>query len=253
MQANTYTRGRIPFFHDKTKLEFQEDVYERYNDMVVRQSVLHLADQLWGYYPFQPVIDYAEEYYPVESDLNVLEIGCGVGRWIASLATRYPQANCWGIDYSYQMLKRADEFWVQGQEVTIDWTHKGMDKISMRREAIENLNFGLAKAESLPFEANSQDFVVNSFLLDRLSDPRKGLEEMYRVLSPSGTMVAVSPLNFNQAQHWNLYYPSSKILSLLKEIGFEILDWKEDIIINEPVDKRGNCMRWKCLGFVLRK
>lgn len=253
MQASYYRRKGIPFFHQKTALEFQQDIYERYNEMVVRQSALHIADQLWGKYPFEPSFDFAKKHYPEASEINILEIGCGVGRWIATLAKHYPKSNCWGIDYSYQMLKRANEFWVEGKHISINWTSKGLNQQSQMGEKLPNLQFGLAKAEKLPFDDNSQNLVVNSFLLDRLEDPIKGLKEMYRVLKPSGQLILISPLNFKKAEHWKMYHPPSQLSTILKKIGFEILDWKEDIIIREPLDGRGNLVRWKCLGFVVEK
>lgn len=253
MQAFTYERKGIPFFHQKTELEFQQDIYESYDKMVVRQSALHLADPLWGRYPFQPIFDFAEKHYPKTSEINILEIGCGVGRWIATLAKQYPKSACWGIDYSYQMLKRANEYWVKGKEITIDLTDKGLSQQSQKGEQLHNLKFGLAKAEKLPFDENSQDIIVNSFLLDRLENPLKALKEMYRVLKPTGKLIAVSPLNFKKTEHWEMYYPPSQLLSILKEIGFDILEWNEDIIVDEPLDGRGNVVRWKCLGFVVEK
>ncbi|MGK0388547.1 MAG: ubiquinone/menaquinone biosynthesis C-methylase UbiE [Maribacter sp.] len=246
-------RKGIPFFHQKTALEFQQDVYERYQEMVVRQSALHLVDNLWGRYPFQPVFDFAEKHYPKATEINVLEIGCGVGRWMGTLAKRYPKSIFWGIDYSYQMLKRANEFWVQGKEISIDLIDKGLSQQSIKGEQFNHLKFGLAKAENLPFDKNSQDLVLNSFLIDRLENPIKGLEEMYRVLKPNGQLIVVTPLNFNKAEHWKMYYPPIQLSNILKEIGFEILDWKENIIVNEPLDAHGNVVRWKCLGFVVKK
>ena len=221
--------------------------------MVVRQSALHTADQLWGRYPFQLVFDFAEKHYPKTTENNILEIGCGVGRWIATLAKQYSKSTCWGIDYSYQMLKRANEFWVEGQEISIDLTDKGLGQQSQMSEPINNLKFGLAKAEKLPFEENSQDLIVNSFLIDRLENPMKGLEEMHRVLKPTGKLIVVTPLNFKKAEHWEKYYPPSQLSTNLKDIGFEILDWNEDLIVEEPLDFRGNGVRWKCLAFVLTK
>ncbi|MFK8104641.1 MAG: methyltransferase domain-containing protein [Saprospiraceae bacterium] len=253
MQPFTYHRKGIPFFYQKTAFEFQQDIYERYHEMVVRQSALHLADQSWGSYPFQPIFDFAEKHYPKTTEINILEIGCGVGRWIATLAKDYPLSNCWGIDYSYQMLKRANEFWVDGQAVLIDLRNKGLDQQSQKGEQLDNLKFGLAKAEKLPFAENSQQLVVSSFLLDRLEDPMKALEEMYRVLRPTGKLIVISPLNFKKAEHWKTYSPPSKLSTILKGIGFEILDWKEAIIVKEPLDGRGNLVRWKCLGFVVEK
>ncbi len=246
-------RKGIPFYYPKSALEFQQDMYERYDEIVTRQSLLHNADLLWGGYPFQPVFDFAERHYPQGDNINILEIGCGVGRWIAGLAKRYPDSTCWGIDYSYQMLKRANEFWIAGKEVVLDGSDRGLGQSSIQREQIENLKLGLAKAEDLPFDDNTQNLVVNSFLLDRLEEPRKGLEEMYRVLQVGARLIVVTPLNFKRAQHWELLYPSHKISELLKEIGFTIVDWQEDIHVNEPLDRHGNYLSWKCLGFVVEK
>lgn len=248
----SYRKG-IPFFYQKTALEFQQDVYERYQEMVVRQSALHLSDALWGGYPFQAVFDFAEKHYPKAKDIHILDIGCGVGRWIGSLAKRYPKADCWGIDYSYQMLKRANEFWVEGQEISIDWTDKGLAEQRLKGEENDHLSFGLAKAEQLPFDENSQDLILNSFLIDRLENPKKGLEEMYRVLKSEGKIIVVTPLNFKKAVHWKRYYPAKQLSSILKGIGFEILEWKEDILVNEPLDLHQNSLHWNCLGFVAKK
>ena len=253
MERPKYNRHGIPFYHDKTKIEFEQDVYERYHEMVVRQSALHLADALWGRYPFRPIFDFAEKHYPYATDINILEIGCGVGRWISSLAISYPDSSCWGIDYSYQMLKRANEFWVEGQEVLVDLSNKGLGQQLIKGEKLNNLKFGLANAEKLPFDDDSQDIVISSFLLDRLENPIIGLKEMYRVLRSDGQLIIVSPLNFNKSEHWKLYYPSGQLSNIVEQVGFKILDWKDDIVINEPLDRHGNHVQWNCLGFVLQK
>ena len=253
MSPIIFTRKGIPFFHSKTPLEFQQDVYERYDEMVVRQSALHLADALWDCYPFKSVFDFAESHYPDKDKGHILEIGCGVGRWIATLAKSYPTAHCWGIDYSYQMLKRAKEYWKDGADILIDLTARGLPLQSLQGERIDNLDFGLAKAESLPFDDNSQDLVVSSFLLDRLEKPKKGLEEMYRVLKPNRKIIIVTPLNFSRSDHWKLYYPASQLSSIIEEIGFEILDWQEDVEIRVPLDYHGSAVVWSCLAVVGRK
>ncbi len=151
------------------------------------------------------------------------------------------------------MLKRANEFYVEGQEISIDLTDKGLGQLTRKEEHLKNLKFGLAKAEKLPFDENSQDLIVSSFLIDRLDDPRKGLEEMFRVLKPTGKCIVVSPLNFKKKEHWELYYPASQLSDVLKDIGFEILDWQEDIVVEEPLDGRENFVGWRCLGFVVGK
>ncbi len=247
-------RRNIPLFYEKTEAEYRKDSYERYDESVVKQSVLHLADDVWGAYPVQAVFDFAEGHCLHLSGQNVLELGCGVGRWIGTLAQRYPKANCWGIDYSYQMLRRAREFWIEGKEILMDLTRRGFtQRLIVRGHQLQNLQLGLAKAEGLPFADESQDLVLNSYLLDRLEEPTQGLLEMHRVLKPNGKLVLITPLNFYKASHWETFYPPVKISFLLAKIGFDILDWQENIIIQEPLDFHGNAVTWKCLGIVAVK
>lgn len=247
-------RKGIPFFCSKSEVEFRQDVYERYDEMVVRQSALHMADEIWGGYPMQKVLDFAKSYYPKTPIQNILEVGCGVGRWIAEAAHEFPDANCWGIDYSYQMLKQANDVWVNGKELILDLSNRGFSKeVKIEGHNIGNLQFGLAKATDLPFEDESQDLILNSFLLDRVDDPILSLKEWYRVLKSNGRLIIVTPLNFQQASHWDNLYPPNKIKSILTNIGFEILAWQEDLKIDELLDLHGNNVRWKCLGLVLWK
>ncbi len=247
-------RHQIPFFYPKSEKEFQEDSYERFDPMVIRQSALHLMDELWRHYPMQAVLDFSKQIEFPDNISSIAEIGCGVGRWIAELAKRFPSADCWGIDYSYQMLKRAQEVWVAGDEVYINLARYGFSTAhKIRRRSLSNLQFGLAKANDLPFADESQDLVINSFLLDRLNDPIQGLGEMRRILRPGGNLILITPLNFLLPKLWDLYYPPIKLHNLLIKMGFEIMDWQDDMMIDEPLDRRGNVVRWRCVGMHLRK
>lgn len=242
-------RNNIPFFYDKTELDFKKDIYERYDEMVVRQTALHFADEVWGSYPMQDILDFAGEHYQNYQNHHILEIGCGVGRWIGSVAKRFPGSKCWGIDYSYQMLKRAREYWVEGKTIDVDLRNKGFpETLTLNGYPLKNLQFGLSKATDLPFKNESQDLVLNSFLLDRLESPLEGLQEMYRVLKPKGKLILITPLNFNKAEHWQAFYPPETLNLVLKGVGFDILDSQEDVLIREPLDARGNIIQWKCLG-----
>jgi len=253
MQPPLLHRKSIPFFYDKSPGEFQKDQYERYDPMVIRQTVLHLADDLWEKYPLQPVLDFAKPHIPTSPD-KIVELGCSVGRWIATLAQQYPTATCWGMDFSYQLLKRAKEFWVENKTIQIDASKLGFSEIkTMEGLALKNLHFGLVKASVLPFADNSQDLLIHSFLLDRVADPRAALKEHYRVLAPNGVLIFVTPLNFQEAKLWKNYYPPIKIYQLLIQLGFSILDWKEDLKITEPLDARGNAVVWQTIGVVAQK
>ncbi len=254
MQEPISSRGAIPFYYDKSEAEFQADPYERFDPMVVRQSALHLADAIWGHYPMQAVLDFGKPYISLASEAKVVELGCGVGRWIATLAQTWPHAQCWGLDYSYQMLRRAQEYWVDGATVHLDLRAKGFpERRSLVGRSLPNLSFGLAEASQLPFTDNSQDLVLSSFLLDRLSNPKRGLAEMSRVLKPGGRIILITPLNFSKAEHWEQFYPPVKIALLVPDLHLQILEWQEGIEIHEPLDAHGNGVHWKALGMILEK
>ncbi len=254
MKSPYYHRKNIPFFYEKSELEFQSDPYERYDPMVIRQTALHLADDIWGGYPMQKILDFGKAHLDDLELSQILEIGCGSGRWIASLAKEFPKSSCWGLDFSYQMLKRANEFWVENKTIEMDFSKMGFpDLLELSTTKLKNLQFGLAKANDLPFETASQNLIVHSFLIDRLGELEKGFKEMYRVLATDGTMIFVSPLNFNQKNNWDKFYPAIKIQELLIELGFELLEWQEELIVEEPMDRRGNFISWKCIGGVFLK
>lgn len=245
-------RNGVPFYHDKSANEFRQDPYERHDPMVIRQSMLHLADQLWDKYPFAILQEYIGKSWPNTNPKDILELGCGVGRLIGDIASEYPNSQCWGIDYSYQMLKRAKEAWVDGKGFLIDASKQGFEKeLQVMGKSLTNLHFGLAKCESLPFNDNSQDLIFSSFLFDRLEHPLEGLKEMKRVLRPDGILIIITPLNFNNSRNWNRFYPEQKLKSVIENNDFIVLDWIENIAIEEPLDRRGNYISWSCLGMVL--
>jgi len=248
MRSPIHHRKSIPFFYDKSEAEFKQDSYERFDPMVFRQTALHLADEFWEKYPLQPLFDFAKTQLP-ENPRDIVELGCSTGRWIATMAGDYPEAHCWGIDYSYQMLKRAKEYWCDEKTIYLDASRMGFPRsLEIKGHKISNLQFGLAKAGDLPFDSDSQDLLLHSFLLDRVDEPADALREMYRILRPGGRMIFITPLNFVNGHHWARYYPAIKIYKLMQEIGFDILDWQEGMELIEPLDMRGNGVRWNCIG-----
>ena len=76
---------------------------------------------------------------------------------------------------------------------------------------------------------------------------------MQRILKSGGKMLFVSPLNFKEKKHWQDFQPPIKIYQLLTKLGFQVLDWKEEMIIKEPLDVRGNTIHWNCVGGIVMK
>ncbi|NND08626.1 MAG: methyltransferase domain-containing protein [Saprospiraceae bacterium] len=253
MQEPLFHKEEIPYFLEKTAVESEKDLFDQSEEMVLNQTALHLADEAWGSYPAQSVLDYFKAQVPSNPPSNMVEVGCGVGRMIGELAEDYPSAEAWGIDYSHQLLKRAKQLWVDGKTMHLDLSGKGLNSKLLLGKALNNLKFGLGKAEQLPFGDASQDLVMSSFLLDRLEEPEIALHEMFRVTKQGGQMMLVSPLNFRKPKLWQALYPPGKIRAILMQMGFSILDWEENFMLFEPLDGRGNGILWKCLALTCQK
>lgn len=246
------TRRNIPFYTHKTEANFRADPYEHYDQEVVKQMTLHLGFPT--HYPWQPLEDWMfEQLDHYKETSNILEVGCGIGKLIGKIATTWPQHQCYGFDYSYQMLKVADDYYRSSK--ALSWRHTAFanDFEVAARPPLSNLHLGLAAAETLPFPDESIDVLINSFLLDRLSEPVSTLTEWRRVLSPQGIMLTASPLNFQQQRHWKDYYPFEKLATICKDIGFELPTYPETLLLRQPIDQHKNILQWRCLVWKMHK
>ncbi len=96
---------------------------------------------------------------------RLLDVGCGTGSLLGSLAEAFPDAVLYGIDPSPEMLAVAGK------------------KPGCRAD----LRVGVA--ESLPFDNGSFDVVVSSSSLHYWRKPDAALAEISRVLAPGGRIV----------------------------------------------------------------
>ena len=100
---------------------------------------------------------------------RVLDVGCGTGYLLSSLASRYPDADkLAGVDPAPAMIEVA--------------TSAASD---------DRLAFSLGTAEHLPYPDDTFDLVVSTTSFDHWSDQLAGLCECARVLQPGGSLVVV--------------------------------------------------------------
>lgn len=97
---------------------------------------------------------------------KILEVGVGTGRNL-----KYYSEGCSviGIDISTGMLEKARK----------------------KAKGMKNITLLVMDAEHLDFPDNSFDYVVTTFVLCSVPDPVTALEEMRRVLKPSGELIAL--------------------------------------------------------------
>jgi cytosine/adenosine deaminase-related metal-dependent hydrolase/SAM-dependent methyltransferase len=106
---------------------------------------------------------FLEPLLPVMTGLDVVDLGCGTGRWLAALRSRSPR-KLLGVDLSRGMLQVA--------------------KCKIARFA----NLVLADCATLPFPRASTDLILGSFLASYLPDVTIFAEQIRRILRPGGTV-----------------------------------------------------------------
>lgn len=134
---------------------------------------------------------------------RVLEVGCGGGALMRSLAARGCQVT--GVDVSEEAVRLA----------------------SRAAEGCETLQ---ADACALPFGSGSFDRVVAHHLIEHLEDPVRALREWARVLRDDGILVICtpnrlypSPRIFDDPTHVHVY-ERKELCRLVEESGFQVLE-----------------------------
>jgi ubiquinone/menaquinone biosynthesis C-methylase UbiE len=105
----------------------------------------------------------------VTAPLRVLDLGCGTGYLLRTLASHYRNAEqLVGIDAAPEMVKTANAV-----------THDG------------RVTFADGVAEQIGYPDETFDLIVSTTSFDHWSDQQAGLRECFRVLRPGGRLVLV--------------------------------------------------------------
>ena len=162
-----------------------------------QQKVWDSLAKIWKGYRTSPWKDVQRflNYLSEQSAGRILEIGCGNGRNLLQFAK--VGFDCYGIDFSKEMLRYAEEF---------------------SRKNKVNLKLKQARAENLPFKDNYFDYVLSIAVLHHLNKEEQGkaVREMFRVLKKEGKAVV---------SVWNKFNPKFWRFLLKKET---LVPWKVD-------------------------
>ncbi len=97
----------------------------------------------------------------------LVDVGCGPGYLIATMARAFPHLGIVGVDIAEEMLQMAA-------------------KNLSSPDLAEKVSFRQGDIRELPLDDNSVDFVVSTLSLHHWSEPKQSLQEIHRVLKPSG-------------------------------------------------------------------
>jgi ubiquinone/menaquinone biosynthesis C-methylase UbiE len=105
----------------------------------------------------------------IQPGMTVLEVGPGNGRYTIETARRVGST---------------------GKVIAIDIEPRMIERVTQRvqAEGITNLEARVANVYNLPFEDGMFDAVNMIAVISEIPEPERAMQELYRVLSPSGTL-----------------------------------------------------------------
>jgi ubiquinone/menaquinone biosynthesis C-methylase UbiE len=261
--SKSIPKTKIPIFAARKKKDREKDKYDKDFEYVDRYTGLfafaHLLFRHGGGEGLYRTIDCALlANLDRKTEHSVLDIGCGVGRMLYDCADLFPNTFFVGMDYAYNMCIRARQILVSGKEIPLaeSLAHTGLGTTGLlftKTKKSENIFLAQGSVMDLPFNDDSFDCVVNTYLIDRVEDPRLAVTEMARVLKPGGLFVLSDPLSFEKAAPQNIIPDASALVDVITRAGIEITEHFDQLVYREMKDARGNYNDFQSFVCVGRK
>ena len=136
-----------------------------------------LADKMNEYH--YPLTSWGLEMVQVSNRDTILDIGCGGGRTLATLAEKAPGGKIFGIDHSADCVKWSKEYnQPLVKEGRVEVHHAGVDK--------------------MPFQDDYFNLVVAVETIYFWPDILKSLKEVCRILKPGGMFLIVNEMYLSE-------------------------------------------------------
>lgn len=162
--------------------------------------------------------EYATNKLGVEAlslDVNstIVDIGCGTGCALRHASEKVTHGSLVGIDPVPRMIQIAREQ-------------------TAGHSAVDRITYYEGSAESIPINDDFADFVLAFDSYDHWQDRAKGLEEVLRVLKPTGHFVVVKDGGLPSGA-----LAKNRFLATMVDAGFSVLDEtnteKEDVMFTQ--------------------
>lgn len=124
----------------------------------------------------QPVIDLLQDV-----DGRVLDVGCGDGLEIRTIARKEPKLSYFGIDKDRKAIAKA-------------------------KKLNEKINFQVGNAEKLPYPNSYFSLVYSLEVLEHVNNPDLVFKEVKRVLKPGGKFFFTTPLEGDKNNFYGILY-----------------------------------------------
>jgi ubiquinone/menaquinone biosynthesis C-methylase UbiE len=138
---------------------------------------------------------------------RILDVGTGTGTVAIELVQRFSGVHVTGVDASGGMLDQA----------------RDLAQRRLGRDAVERLKFARGEAAELPFEAQSFDAVVSSFVFQLVPDRFAALREARRILRPDGLLAVLTWLGYEES-----FEPDEALEDAIDELQLDLDEEPDD-------------------------
>ncbi len=164
-----------------------------------------------GTYALEDVISEKDErWQSISKNLNIykdkeillLDLGCGLGRFLKNIHNKYPQFKLYGCDISNEILEKVPEY------------------------VVKNCGSLL----NSPYKDNSFDIVMTIEALEHTLDIENALREMYRITKSGGSLFILDKnIKYKgnlEMPPWEQWFDVCELQTLLSKVGFKDVDYE---------------------------
>lgn len=148
---------------------------------------------------YQVILENARSVCKLGGDVNILDVGCGKGRYLRNLSEDLCNANFYGVDISKKVIEEK------------------LDK---------NISWSEGTLTCIPFEDNKFSIVYTCEALEHAIDTKSAIREMARVVRPGGRIVVIdknkSALGTLEICEWEQWFDEDELANIMQDVCSDV-------------------------------
>ncbi len=191
-----------------------------------------LVDDRFYWPKFEDHLCQIERYSATINGKTILEIGCGIGAFLLFVSKNRMIKKAWGIETS-----DTDGAYGKSHEAA---------RLLMEANHVTTVEIAEGVGEALPYADASADIVFSSNVLEHVQDPRRVMDEAWRVLAPGGILQIAVP---NYGSWWEGHYGIVWLPFLNKFFGqwyLRLLGRDPSFLLDLQMIRPSFFARWEC-------
>ncbi len=137
------------------------------------------------------------------SNIKLLDLGCGLGRFLKQINKNYPEFELYGCDISKYILDKVPEY----------------------------VNKACGSLLNTPYKDNTFDVIITIEALEHALDIENALREMYRILKNDGTVYILDKnIKYKgslEMPPWEQWFDVEELKRLMEDVGFKNIEHEQ--------------------------